>query len=391
MAKRILIHMGDPYLIDNPCTKRVRAFRDVLNGRGYEVVIFAPGTEGAILEPGVTYCKTIPLKKKTVFYRMANSVSFAFTSIWALRKTGRVDIVITTTPPALVSMAGWVMAKMKRAKLVYDVRDIWPDVALEMEEFSEHSIYYKVFRFIRDFMLKHADFITAVSNGKVNRLKVYAPHKKIALIPNGFDVHFLENQLNEDLYKKITGQNEFICVYTGNLGLAQGLKQLLYIARKAGENELDAAFWLYGRGAEEQQLKEYVRRHRLNNVFFGGKLPNQDIYTVLKAADISFVPLVNENLKDSIPTKIYEALGVGCPVLLAAEGDSVSVLKEARLGIAVPPNRPEELWRAFLQLYSNRKSEEPLRNYAAKLMRDKYSIQHSGQILAKELERMYVD
>lgn len=387
--KRVLIHMGDPYLIDNPCTKRVRAFKEAFRQRGFEVVIMAPAIKGIEKDAEVTYCFTVPLRKKNVFYRLANGLSFAVSSVCSLRKAGKIDIVLTTAPPALISMAGWVMAKIKHARLVYDVRDIWPDVALEMGEFAENSIYYKVFRFIRDFMLRHADLVTAVSDGKVRRLKEYAPQKRIVKIPNGFDVRFLENQLNEELYQKIKGNGRFTCVYTGNLGLAQGLKQLLDIARRAKEKGLDADFLLYGSGAEEQELRAYVRAHQLDHVFFGGRLSNQDIYTVLKAADISFVPLVNGNLKDSIPTKIYEALGTGCPVLLAAEGDAASVLKESELGIAVCPGRPEELWDAYLQLYRNRGQMERLKSYAVKLMEGKYSIQCSARLLAEEMAGMW--
>lgn len=381
--------MGDPYLIDNPCTKRVRAFKEALRQRGFEVVIMAPAIKGIEKDAEVTYCFTVPLRKKNVFYRLANGLSFAVSSVCSLRKAGKIDIVLTTTPPALISMAGWVMAKIKHARLVYDVRDIWPDVALEMGEFTENSIYYKIFRYIRDFMLRHADLVTAVSDGKVSRLKEYAPQKRIVKIPNGFDVRFLENQLNGELYQKIKGNGRFTCVYTGNLGLAQGLKQLLDIARRAKEEGLDADFLLYGSGAEEQELRAYVRELQLEHVFFGGRLSNQDIYTVLKAADISFVPLVNGNLKDSIPTKIYEVLGIGCPVLLAAEGDAASVLKESELGIAVCPGRPEELWDAYLQLYWNRGQMERLKNYAAKLMEGKYSIQCSARMLAEEMAGMW--
>lgn len=391
MLQRVLIHMGDPYLIDNPCTKRVRAFKEELKKQGYGVAIMAPDIKGITKDPEVIYCPTVPLKKKTVFYRLANGISFAFSSVFKLSKIGKIDVVVTTAPPALISIAGWILAKAKHAKLVYDVRDIWPDVALEMNEFTEDSIYYKIFKFIRDFMLKHADLITAVSDGKVSKLREYAPHKKVVKIPNGFDVHFLENSIKNALYQKIAVQDKFVCVYTGNLGLAQGLKQLLYVAGKAKENKLNVMFWLYGKGAEEQELKAYVKEHGLDNVFFGGCVAHQDIYTVLRAADISFVPLVNENLKDSIPTKIYEALGVGCPVLLAAEGDAVTVLKETGFGIAVRPNQLEKLWDSFFTLYKERKTIAQRKNHAAELMQGKYSLQHSAQLLVKELQRVCVD
>lgn len=385
---RILIHMGDPYLPDNPCTKRVRAWKDELQKQGFEVVVMAPDIQGIAKEPEIIYCRTIPLKKKTPFYRLANGISFALSSVLALGKAGKTDIVITTTPPALISMAGWIMARIKRAGLVYDVRDIWPDVALEMNEFEENSMYCKIFRFIRDFMLRHADLVTAVSDGKVKKLKEYAPGKNIVKIPNGFDRYFLKNQINKDLYGKIAAPDRFVCVYTGNLGLAQGLKQLLYLAEMAGKNQLKAIFWIYGTGAEEAELREYVRVHKLDNVFFRGRLSNRDIYTVLKAADLSFVSLVNENLRDSIPTKIYEALGVGCPVLLAAEGDAAALLKEAGLGIAVRPNQQEALWEAFMTLYHDREQPEQWKNHAMRLMQGEHSLQHSAQILAEELKRM---
>lgn len=390
-TNRVLIHMGDPYLIDNPCTKRVRAFKEALKEQGYDVVVMAPDIKGIVKDPEVTYCRTIPLKKKNSFYRLANGLSFALSSVLSLRKTGKIAVVITTAPPALISMAGWAIAKIKHARLIYDVRDIWPDIALEMDEFTKSSIYYKIFRFIRDFMLKHADLITAVSDGKVSKLKEYAPRKRVVKISNGFDVNFLQNQVDPDLYEKIYSQEKFVCVYTGNLGLAQGLRQLLYLAEKAKEDNLDAIFWLYGMGAEEQELRDYVRTEQLDNVFFGGKISNKDIYSVLKAADLSFVPLVNKNLKDSIPTKIYEALGVGCPVLLAAEGDAASVLLEAKLGIAVQPNQMEELWDAFLQLYHRKGQMERLKDYASKLMQSNYSIQYSAQLLVKEITGMCLE
>ena len=71
----------------------------------------------------------------------------------------------------------------------------------------------------------------------------------------------------------------------------------------------------------------------MDKVFFPGRLPNVDMYTILKHSQMSFVSLVNDKLKDSVPTKMFEALGVGCPVLLAAAGDSANILNECGLGM----------------------------------------------------------
>lgn len=371
--------MGDPYVVDNPCTKRMRAFKNELESQGHNVVILAPGNEGEQNIPGVIFCKAPALKKKTSFYRLMNGLGFAINSIREAKKVGAIDIVLTTSPPPLINMAGWYIAKRKHAKLIYDVRDIWPDVALEMGSFSESSIYCRLFTFIRNFMLKHADLVTAVSKGKVEKLQRYAPSKQVTCIPNGFDNNFLDNKLNETLYDELTQFSGFKCIYVGNLGLAQGLSQLLDIAVKAQEEKLDVKFLLYGSGAEEQQLKTFVEENQLKNVFFQGRLPNKDMFTVLQIADLSFVPLVNGNLKDSIPTKLYESLGAGCPVLLAAEGDSADVLNDTKYGIAVKPNDSEGLWNAFLNLYHAKDSVSQWKTRAVELMKDNYSLQSSAK------------
>lgn len=385
---RIVIHMGDPYLIDNPCTKRMRAFWDEFVANGYDVNIMAPKTAGIEPVEYVTYCPTIPLKKKTTIYRLLNSMCFAISSIFCSLSLGKVDVIITTCPPPLINMAGWVIAKIKRAKLIYDVRDVWPDVAMEMGNITEDSLYYKVFAFIRDFMLKHSDLTVAVSPGKVKKMQGYRDTCICTDILNGFDNRFLDNKVNSSIVERFSGNEKFKCVYIGNLGLAQGLRQLLYIAEKTQQEGLSAEFYLYGSGAEENELKQYVVENNLQNVFFEGRLPNSDMYSVLKAVDISFVSLVNGNLKDSVPTKLYEALGVGCPVLLAAEGDSADILHESTLGVAVKPNDATELWNGFIELYKNIDKYRERAVYAENLMQGKYSRQTASAKMMGEIEKL---
>jgi len=382
----LLIQMGDSYPNESPAAKRMRAFSDVLRSRGHQVTVLAPNSPGEKTSAdNVLYCPTITLKKKTTLMRMLNQLSFACSSLFVSRKAGQADVVLTTSPPALIGISGWLIAKAKGAKLVYDVRDIWPDVAWEMGSFGPESLYSRIFVFIRDFMLKHADLITAVSPGKVAKLKAYHPNADVAFITNGLDEAFLQNQIDPRIRRKYHMEHGFHCVYIGNLGWAQGLTQLLFLAEKAQEASLDVCFHLFGSGVEEASLKEYVSSHNLTNVLFPGRLPNSQMYTILKSAQMSFVSLVNENLRDSVPTKMFEALGVGCPVLLAAAGDAAQILEESKLGIAVMPNDKEALWKAFTDLYHNRDTYLQEREHAQRLILRKYSRQNAALALEQEL------
>ena len=173
---RVLIHTDEYCPTAQACTYRMSVMADVLIDQGNEVVVVtsSSNTGNGEIEPRrerILYAPAVRMRKKTTLMRMLNNLSFGVTSIFTAMRAGKIDVVITTSPPPLVSIAGWIIAKWKRAKLVYDVRDIWPDVALEMGSFTKESIYYKVFRAITRFMYKHADLITTVSPGKVEKIK----------------------------------------------------------------------------------------------------------------------------------------------------------------------------------------------------------------------------
>lgn len=387
--KRIIIHMGDAYPNEGPCAKRMGTFYDAFVAQGYDVKVLAPKLkEDNISEGDIYYCRTFKMKKKTTIYRLLNSLGFGISSFFVSLRLGKTDIVITTCPPPFINPFGWLIAKVKRAKLIYDVRDIWPDVALEMGTFDKKSIYSKTFAVIRNFMLKHSDLVTAVSPGKVKKLKRYVPKAEVIHIPNGLDANFLSNSENVDIVKKYEMDSHFNCVYIGNLGLAQGLKQLLYVAEMAKEKYKEVQFLLFGNGVEEEQLKALVQQKGLTNVIFAGRLPNTDMYTVLKHGHMSFVSLVNENLKDSVPTKMFEALGVGCPVLLAAVGDAADILKESGLGVSVRPNDEDALWDGFQKMHDDLGEIIKNRRRAKQLMLTKYSRQRAAEALERKLRKL---
>lgn len=369
----------------------MQVFAETFKALGNDVVVLTSSANKAMgvfdkeaRKEKVIYSPAFSMRRKTTLKRMLNNISFGLTSIFAALFVGSVDVVITTSPPALASIPGWFIARFKRAKLVYDVRDIWPEVALEMGSFSERSFYCKVFRFITGFMYKHADIITTVSPGKFEKIKnhvIARPGRKsgpghidkVWIVGNGFDEGIMKCEFDQAIVDQYELDKKFTCVYIGNIGLAQGLGTLLNLAAKTKHREIQ--FLCFGMGAEQEMLEKRVADEGLTNVRFCGPIERSKVFSILSHAKVSFVPLKSRNMTDSVPTKVYEALGIGCPVFLVAEGDSAALVDETGLGVHVPPEELEKQVEVFDDMVDRYCELMPLKDKTARLIDDKYSRQ----------------
>lgn len=398
---RVLIHSDEYYPTAQACSYRMQVFVDTFMRLGDEVIVItssANKANGSIdkarHKEKIIYSPAIRMKKKTTVMRMLNNLTFGITSIISAIGTDKIDVVITTSPPPLVSIPGWIIAKYKGAKLVYDVRDIWPDVALEMGSFTEDSFFFKVFKRITGFMYKHADIVTTVSPGKVEKIKEYVSvHSgqksgtshtdKVWLIGNGFDENVTKNEFDQVIVDQYELDKKFTCVYIGNIGLAQGLGALLDVAAKTKHKDIQ--FLCFGMGAEKDKLEQRAKDEALSNVKFCGVIEHSKVFSILSRANISFIPLKSSNMKDSVPTKVYEALGIGCPVLLFAEGDAADIVADAGLGKSVSPDASEKLVDVFDEMIDHYNDFDAHRDEAIRLMRDKYSRQKIAEEFVRNL------
>ena len=385
---RILIHAAEylPTVVGGAI--RMDVFVNQLRKLGNDVTVITgsnhlSGKKDKIRE-GVIYAPAVKMRRKTTWFRMLNNLSFAVSSVCCAMGSGKYDVVITTSPPPLVSISGWLIARMKGARLIYDVRDIWPDVALEMGSFSEKSLFCRVFRWIADFMYRKADVITTVSPGKVDKIrgKLDARFRdKVLLIHNGYDLRSDEEDRDHSAVERFGVKERFTCVYIGNVGLAQGLDSLLEIAEHTKHKDIQ--FLIFGDGVEKEFLEAKARERGLESVRFCGILPHEQVAPLLAAAKISYIPLKNSNMKDSVPTKLYESLAMGCPVLLAAAGDAVDILEECGLGCSVSPDQTGEIIDKFDEMVARYDEICQNRQNAMEIIRQK----HSRQSAVTELDR----
>lgn len=397
---RVIIHSDEYYPTAQACSYRMQVLADAFVDAGDSVTVIASSANKksgaadiASHRERILYSAAVSMKKKTTLMRLFNNISYGFTSVFKALRAGKADVVITTSPPALTSGFGWLIAKLKRAVLVYDVRDIWPDVAAEMGSFSQDSFFYKVFGSNSRFMYKRADIITTVSPGKVKKLKEYAasyhkrnataPADRVWLVGNGFDETIADSVYDPAVVEEYGLDKYFTCVYIGNIGLAQGLGALLDTAAKTKHK--DVRFLCFGKGAEKEELEKRAEQEGLNNVKFCGVIDHDKVFSILSAAKISFIPLKSSKMKDSVPTKVYEALGIGCPVLLVADGDAAEIVEESGLGAHISPDDTDSLPEVFDTMIDKYAEYEKNKEFSAKLMREKYSRQKAAAQFAERL------
>lgn len=379
-----ILYLTDSYRPSrSACANRTVVLVDALREAGHDVQVLASSdsllkaSDDYVTPNYVTYFETFPLEEKTLVNRLKNNFGGQKASVKASRSMGDFDVVICTTPPLLLTTSAMKIACEKHARLVLDVRDIWPDVAFEMGSFTPRSPYGIFFSHIASKGFKSADLVVSVSPGKVEKLRKRVSSRDVLLVPNGIDEDFIEGDFDADIMSRygIKAESE-TCVYVGNIGLAQGLGTLLDIAKKRP----CVNFLLFGDGADKKTLEKRAQEENLSNVSFCGSVGAREVRSVLKSASLSFIPLVSSRLKDSIPTKLYESLACGCPVLLAAVGDSAALLDESGLGMHAAPEDQEGLLTCFDAILSRGYSSDE-RMRASRWVLENHSRQRFAQKL----------
>lgn len=374
-----------------PCTKRMDSLAKYFSENGHNVIIITSShnrqTE-TIQERKyrVIYSYNIKEYKKSSIHRFLNNLIFGITSfLKSLFIKNKIDVVITTSPPPLISIFGYAIAKIKKAKLIYDVRDIWPDVALEMGSFKEDGVYCKIFKYIAKFMYNHSDIITTVTPGKVKKIKKYANNKVVKYMPNGYDDNFEKFGLYKSLIDKYDLNKKFTVVYIGNVGLAQNLDILVELA-KENVNNKQIQFIIFGDGAYKKELELKIQKAKLKNIMVVGRVDYSNVYTILSYAKISFISLKNNKMTDSVPTKMFDALGIGCPILLFAKGDACDILEATGMGEYA--DNLIELKEKFNYMINNYGTYNKNKKAAMEYIRNNYSREKIASKFEREVLKL---
>lgn len=348
---------------------------------------------------GVQVSRTwlLPAANRGVWGRAANYSSFALsatlTGPFIAQRRG---IVIATSPQLLVGAAGYLLARSRGLPFVFEVRDLWPQSIAAVGAAGQRSTLFWSLEQMANFLYRHADRV--VLDGEAKRQQLIAmgvPAEKTAVIRNGISVDFCfepgsdaARAGRERVRKELGLDGKFIAMYLGTLGMAHGLETILLAADRVRAWP-NIAFLIVGEGAEREKLLKKKEELRLSNVLFVRKQPRENIPEYLAAADVCLAPLRKQEVfKTAIPSKMYEAMAAGKPVILGVEGEAKQILVESGAGIPVPPEDEAALADGLLMLHQNQylRQQMGLRGRAVALGR--YSRQHQAAVYLTLLDEL---
>jgi len=266
----------------------------------------------------------------------------------------RPDLVVATSPQIFTALAGCILASIKRCPFVFELRDLWPDSIVAVGAMREGLLLRSLKR-LEYWLYRRAARIVSVTNS-FKRILVSngIPPEKIVVVRNGVDFRaFAPGSKPAELARDLGLEGKFVAAYVGTLGMAHGLDSLLTVAERLRGRE-SLVFVLVGTGAEHARLEDTARRRKLDNVRFVGPVGKELVRQYWQLCDVALVLLRDAPLfRHVIPSKMFEAMATGRPIVLGVRGESQEILEEAGAGIAVPPEDSEALAEAILKMMDN--------------------------------------
>jgi colanic acid biosynthesis glycosyl transferase WcaI len=286
----------------------------------------------------------------------ARALAFAgFTALAganALLSRVRPDGVLAMSPPLTLGLAGWSVARLRRAPFVFNIQDVFPDVAVELGLITNPAVI-SVASALERFTYQRSDAVTVLSDdlranvaGKLGGRRT----DRVRVIPNFVDVDRIRPTTKENSYRAEHGlSGKTVVMYAGNVGFSQSLG-LVLAAASALAHDPDLVFVINGGGSARPDLERAASG--LPNVRFIDSQPRERVPELLAAADIHVVPLRRGLARSSVPSKMYSILAAGRPIVASVDpGTEVAnVVERAGAGIAVPPEDVESFTKAIAQL-----------------------------------------
>jgi glycosyltransferase involved in cell wall biosynthesis len=288
--------------------------------------------------------------KRTLSY-LSFMVSSVLLGLPLLRR--RYDVVIATSPQFFVAVAGCVISTLLRRPFIFELRDLWPESIVAVGALRNRGVI-RVLEGIEMMLYRRARAVCAVADSYVDVLaRRGVRREKVFVVKNGADLERFRPRPKSaaaGVIEEFDLEGKFVCCYIGTIGMAHGLDIVLdAAARTTGDAGL--VYLLVGEGARRGELESKAKERGLSNVIFTGQQPRERVVEFLAASDAVLVHLRKTELFEKvIPSKIFEIMGCGRPIILGVAGEAAGIIREAGSGVAIEPENVEEFLAAVESL-----------------------------------------
>ena len=293
-----------------------------------------------------------PTDKGNIAARAAAFAGFtAIGLVTAVTRRFDADVVFAMSPPLSLGVAGWVAAKRRRAPFVFNIQDVFPDVAVETGTITSPRVIEAAQRLER-FVYDRADLVTVLSE-EMQRNVESKTSSPTEIIPNFVDTFsFVPADRINSYRREFDLADKRVVMYCGNVGFSQSIELLADAARDMADLE-DVVFVVNGGGSAIDLVRE--RGAGLDNFRIIPYQPVDRVPEVLAAADLHVIPLRKGLAWSSVPSKLYKILACERPVVASVdEGTEVgNVVVEAGAGLSVPPDEPAPFAAAIRELLTD--------------------------------------
>ncbi|MGE4278575.1 MAG: glycosyltransferase family 4 protein [Magnetospirillum sp.] len=277
--------------------------------------------------------------------RTLDFVSFMVTAYGAGLFEDRPDVVISTSPQFFAAVGGWALAATRRVPFVFELGDLWPRSITAVGAMKQSPVI-RALEKLELFLYRRSAAVIALTHAFKDDLKRRAiDPRKVAVVINGVDLpRYAPRPRDQELADQWGLAGKFVLGYVGTHGMAHGLINVLDAAEHLKGDD-NIRFLFVGAGAERQMLMDEAARRQLPNVVFQGMQPKDMMPRIWSLCDVALVHLKDDPaFAEVIPSKIFEAMGMGLPLLLVSpQGEASRILEDDRAGMWIPAAQPQAL------------------------------------------------
>ena len=318
----------------------------------------------------------VPLKKyKSTIIRILSFIYWHFLSLIIGLSIKKVDFILSPSPPLSIGLISILIAKKNRAKFIYNVQEIYPDLLIKNGALKS-NIIIKSLKWLEKYVYNHASAVITIDQKFYDQIVDRFNEKdKLKIIPN-----FVDTELYKPVSKEVELSNPFKkdphkvrLLYAGNIGFYQDWEPILFAAKKLRDTNIE--FWIIGEGVKKEFLIREVEKHNLTNIKV---LPYQDrelMPLINSFADIHFISISKEMEQEGFPSKVYTIMACSKPMIVITGENTplYNFLKPLNCSILISNNRNEEFVHSITELSSNESKKQELAQNGINIIQQYYT------------------